>query len=54
MNGLKEVCRLIEEADKKRNKYDISTQTVMEWMTENKILSVVLEGNIDQVLKKYS
>jgi len=49
MNGLKEVCRLIEEADRKKHKYDISSQTVMEWMTENKILSVVLEGNIDQV-----
>ena len=26
-----------------------SGETVMEWMAENRILSVVLEGNIDQV-----
>ena len=30
-----------------------SGETVMEWMAENRILSVVLEGNIDQVDNNY-
>lgn len=51
MNGLKEVSRLIDEAEPKQNrtKNAISIEAVLEWMSENKILSVVLEGNIDQV-----
>jgi ubiquitin carboxyl-terminal hydrolase 9/24 len=49
MNGLREVSRLIEEAEQNRTKNAISTEAVLEWMSENKILSVVLEGNIDQV-----
>ena len=49
MNGLKEVSRLIDEAEQNRTKNAISTEAVLEWMSENKILSVVLEGNIDQV-----
>ena len=36
--------------------YLFSGEMVMEWMAENRILSVVLEGNIDQVegLEKYN
>ena len=33
--------------------YYFSGETVMEWMAENRILSVVLEGNIDQVDNNY-
>ena len=49
MNGLKEVSRLIEETENSRSKQGISQDAVMEWMSSNKVLSVVLEGNIDQV-----
>ena len=49
MNGLKEVSRLIEEAENSRNRQGVSHEAVMEWMSSNKILGVVLEGNIDQV-----
>ena len=49
MNALKEVSRLIEEAEKGRSKNCISSDTVLEWMSHNKVLSVALEGNIDQV-----
>ena len=49
MNGLKEVSRLIEEAEKARSKHCISQDAVLEWMSLNKVLSVALEGNIDQV-----
>ena len=49
MNGLKEVSRLIEEAESSRHRQGVSHEAVMEWMSNNKILGVVLEGNIDQV-----
>ena len=49
MNGLKEVSRLIEEAEKARTKHCMSQDAVLEWMSANKVLSVALEGNIDQV-----
>ena len=49
MNGLKEVSRLIEEAESSRHRQGVSHEAVMEWMSSNKILGVVLEGNIDQV-----
>ena len=49
MNGLKEVSRLIEETESSRSKQGISQDEVMDWMSSNKVLSVVLEGNIDQV-----
>ena len=49
MNGLKEVSRLIEETENSRSKQGISQDAVMDWMSSNKVLSVVLEGNIDQV-----
>jgi len=49
MNGLKEVSRLIEEAEKARTKHCMSQEAVLEWMSNNKVLSVALEGNIDQV-----
>ena len=41
---------MIEEAENSRNRQQgISTDDVLEWMTTCKVLSVVLEGNIDQV-----
>jgi len=49
MNALKEVSRLIEEAEKGKTKNCISSETVLEWMSTNQVLSVALEGNIDQV-----
>ena len=49
MNALKEVSRLIEEAEKGKSKNCISSETVLEWMSTNQVLSVALEGNIDQV-----
>ena len=56
MNGLKEVSRLIDECEQPtftatNNKHitNISTERVVDWMTENKVLAIALEGNIDQV-----
>ena len=49
MNGLKEVSRLIEEAENRGTKQGISAEAVMEWMSTSRVLSTVLEGNIDQV-----
>ena len=46
---MKEVSRLIEETENFRSKQGISQDAVMDWMSSNKVLSVVLEGNIDQV-----
>ncbi|TRY69996.1 hypothetical protein TCAL_02811 [Tigriopus californicus] len=47
MNALKEVSRLIDEsADRNRG---LSVEQVVDWMVENQVLSVTLEGNIDQV-----
>ena len=40
---------MIEETENSRSKQGISQDAVMEWMSSNKVLSVVLEGNIDQV-----
>ena len=62
MNALKEVSRLIEESKEEpssssgrktaaannQNLY-ISVNRLVEWMAENKVLTVALEGNIDQV-----
>lgn len=48
MNALKEVSRLIEEC-RYKNKKNMSTDEVVEWMAENQVLSVALEGNIDQI-----
>jgi ubiquitin carboxyl-terminal hydrolase 9/24 len=55
MNGLKEVSRLIEESDQPqlnhryRSIINISSERLVDWMAENKVLTVALEGNIDQV-----
>ena len=40
---------MIEEAEKARTKHCMSQDAVLEWMSANKVLSVALEGNIDQV-----
>ena len=39
----------MEEAEKARSKHSISQDAVLEWIFLNKVLSVALEGNIDQV-----
>ena len=55
MNGLKEVSRLIEESEQShlygrhRHIVNISSDELVDWMAENSVLSVALEGNIDQV-----
>jgi ubiquitin carboxyl-terminal hydrolase 9/24 len=51
MNALKEVSRLIDEskARDRSNRRNIGIDQVVEWMAENKVLTVALEGNIDQV-----
>ena len=55
MNGLKEVSRLIEESEQShlygrhRHIVNISSDELIDWMAENSVLSVALEGNIDQV-----
>ncbi|XP_052775472.1 ubiquitin carboxyl-terminal hydrolase 24-like isoform X3 [Mya arenaria] len=51
MNSLKEVTKLIEDATSTKNprqKTAIPQKQIQEWLVENKILSIALEGNIDQ------
>lgn len=49
MNALKEVSRLIDECNRQRNRKNISSDRVTEWIVDTRVLSVALEGNIDQV-----
>ena len=54
MNGLKEVSRLIDESDRgkyqtgRRGIISISSQHLASWMAQNRVLSVALDGNLDQ------
>ncbi|KAK7081025.1 Ubiquitin carboxyl-terminal hydrolase 24 [Halocaridina rubra] len=48
MNALKELARLIEDSER-RHANLIDADIVQEWMTTNSVLSLALEGNIDQV-----
>ncbi|KAL3868453.1 hypothetical protein ACJMK2_041259 [Sinanodonta woodiana] len=51
MNSLKEVTKLIEDATSSkfpRVKTAISSEKILDWMVKNKVLSIALEGNIDQ------
>ncbi|KAK8401660.1 hypothetical protein O3P69_001054 [Scylla paramamosain] len=48
MNALKELARLIEDSKKGRSNV-IDTDIIQEWMTSKRVLSLALEGNIDQV-----
>ncbi|BFY99847.1 hypothetical protein BsWGS_02887 [Bradybaena similaris] len=51
MNALKEVTKLIEElGSTKMARYtvNIPEEKILDWLVENKILSIALEGNIDQ------
>ncbi|KAJ8306054.1 hypothetical protein KUTeg_016599 [Tegillarca granosa] len=49
MNSLKEVTKLIEDATtSKMPKTAIEVKKISEWLVENKVLSIALEGNIDQ------
>lgn len=50
MNGLKEVMKLIDDCTSMRfSKIAIDTDSLLSWLAENKVLSIALEGNIDQV-----
>ncbi|KAM9385228.1 ubiquitin carboxyl-terminal hydrolase 24 isoform 3-T3 [Pholidichthys leucotaenia] len=49
MNSLKEVTKLIEESTvSKMVKNAIDTDKLLDWLVENSVLSIALEGNIDQ------
>ncbi|XP_061744458.1 ubiquitin carboxyl-terminal hydrolase 24 isoform X2 [Nerophis ophidion] len=49
MNSLKEVTKLIEESTvAKTVKNAIDTDKLLDWLVENSVLSIALEGNIDQ------
>ncbi|XP_075943533.1 ubiquitin carboxyl-terminal hydrolase 24 isoform X7 [Anarhichas minor] len=49
MNSLKEVTKLIEESTvSKTVKNAIDTDKLLDWLVENSVLSIALEGNIDQ------
>ena len=49
MNGLKEITKMIEESSgTKIPKTAIYQRKITDWLLENKVLSVALEGNIDQ------
>ncbi|XP_060555692.1 ubiquitin carboxyl-terminal hydrolase 24-like isoform X1 [Ruditapes philippinarum] len=51
MNSLKEVTKLIEDSTSAKNprqKTAIPANKIQEWLVENKVLSIALEGNIDQ------
>ncbi|XP_064415907.1 ubiquitin carboxyl-terminal hydrolase 24 isoform X2 [Latimeria chalumnae] len=47
MNSLKEVTKLIEDSCKSL-KIAIDTDRLLDWLVENSVLSIALEGNIDQ------
>ena len=57
MNALREVSRLIDESEstfkgisKRSNDLaHIKEERIVQWMSDNRVLSVALEGNIDQV-----
>ncbi|RXM30563.1 Ubiquitin carboxyl-terminal hydrolase 24 [Acipenser ruthenus] len=49
MNSLKEVTKLIEDSTvSKTVKNAIDTDKLLDWLVENSVLSIALEGNIDQ------
>ncbi|KAL5016318.1 hypothetical protein ScPMuIL_005907 [Solemya velum] len=49
MNSLKEVTKLIEDSTgNKMPKTAMHSQKILEWLVQNQILSIALEGNIDQ------
>ncbi|XP_034036320.1 ubiquitin carboxyl-terminal hydrolase 24 isoform X2 [Thalassophryne amazonica] len=49
MNSLKEVTKLIEESTMSKTvKNAIDTDKLLDWLVENSVLSIALEGNIDQ------
>ncbi|XP_064607447.1 ubiquitin carboxyl-terminal hydrolase 24-like isoform X2 [Liolophura sinensis] len=49
MNSLKEVTKLIEDSTgSKVPKTAIGMEKILEWLVDNRLLSIALEGNIDQ------
>ncbi|XP_034271054.1 ubiquitin carboxyl-terminal hydrolase 24 isoform X2 [Pantherophis guttatus] len=49
MNSLKEVTKLIEDSTLSKSvKNAIDTDRLLNWLVENSVLSIALEGNIDQ------
>ncbi|XP_064477292.1 ubiquitin carboxyl-terminal hydrolase 24-like isoform X2 [Ornithodoros turicata] len=50
MNGLKELIKLIEDcASTNSSRAAIDAEQLLDWLTENRVLSLTLESNIDQV-----
>uniref|UniRef100_A0A914XAR3 UBA domain-containing protein n=1 Tax=Plectus sambesii TaxID=2011161 RepID=A0A914XAR3_9BILA len=49
MQALKEVSKLLDAlVDPKKDRPVISSEKISSWLTDNRVLSVALEGNIDQ------
>ncbi|KAH9492249.1 Ubiquitin carboxyl-terminal hydrolase 24 [Bulinus truncatus] len=48
MNALKEVTKLIDELGSRKSVVVIPESKILDWLVENKVLSIALEGNIDQ------
>ncbi|XP_014661859.1 PREDICTED: ubiquitin carboxyl-terminal hydrolase 24-like [Priapulus caudatus] len=49
MNSLKEVTKLIDDSTStKPVKHAIDSEKILDWLVNNKVLSIALEGNIDQ------
>ncbi|CAL4091223.1 unnamed protein product, partial [Meganyctiphanes norvegica] len=48
MNALKELARLIEDGQRRHGNV-IDADIIQEWMTNKRVLSLALEGNLDQV-----
>ncbi|XP_069185948.1 ubiquitin carboxyl-terminal hydrolase 24 isoform X1 [Procambarus clarkii] len=48
MNALKELARLIEDSERCHGNI-LDADIIQEWMTSKRVLSLALEGNIDQV-----
>ncbi|XP_077980970.1 ubiquitin carboxyl-terminal hydrolase 24-like [Glandiceps talaboti] len=49
MNSLKEVTKLIDDSSSTRTvKNAIPSEKILDWLVDHKVLSIALEGNIDQ------
>ncbi|XP_071800380.1 ubiquitin carboxyl-terminal hydrolase 24-like isoform X2 [Asterias amurensis] len=48
MNSLKEITKLIEDSSARSNRNAIQEDVILDWLVEKKVLSIALEGNIDQ------
>ncbi|XP_038074652.1 ubiquitin carboxyl-terminal hydrolase 24-like isoform X2 [Patiria miniata] len=48
MNSLKEITKLIEDSSARNHRTAIQEEVVLNWLVDKKVLSIALEGNIDQ------